>query len=334
MYCFSYEKANVKADRASIEDVRMYYEEYVKVKGLEGNFRPGTTVTSIERVLDVNHSIDSESGEQNPCSSSHHGKFKWEVRGYRMITDQEGFPEMDEFCFRAPNIVLATGSYDLPSRLGVPGEHYPYVKYNSKSLEAQMQDRTINKDSDPVVIIGAGLSAADAILSAEAYGVPVVHIFRRHVEDPNIIFKKLPSLLYPEYHRVMEMMKSEKELDGYKSYPTHSIVEFKEDNKVLIRGHNTSCDTIVQASSVLIQIGSRPDLSFMPHGGRNLGIVADMQIDSKHNPIDTDPYTYQSLAEPGLFAMGPLAGDNFVRFLRGGALGITSHLWKKRGFKL
>ena len=28
--------------------------------------------------------------------------------------------------------------------------------------------------------------------------------------------------------------------------------------------------------------------------------------------------------------MGPLVGDNFVRFLQGGALGITSHILRKR----
>ena len=32
----------------------------------------------------------------------------------------------------------------------------------------------------------------------------------------------------------------------------------------------------------------------------------------------------------GLYAMGPLVGDNFVRFLQGGALGITSHILRKR----
>jgi thioredoxin reductase len=325
----------IKPDRASIEEVRLYYEDYVKVKGLEENFHTSTTVTSVERVLDVSHSVDSESGEQNPCSYSHHGKFKWEVRGYEMTTDDEGIPELTDFCYRAPNIVLATGSYDLPNRLRVPGECYSYVKYMAKDLERKLQDGTLNKDSDPVVIVGAGLSAADAILCCMEYGIPVVHLFRRDVEDPSIIFKKLPAKLYPEYHKVLRMMKSGDELDGYKSYPQHSVVEFKEDKKVLIKHHRvSSCNSIIQASFVLIQIGSRPDLSFMPQSGRNLGVVPGMQIDSKHNPIDIDPYAYQSLAEPGLFAMGPLAGDNFVRFLRGGAMGITAHLWRKQNNEL
>ncbi len=157
----------------------------------------------------------------------------------------------------------------------------------------------------------------------------VVHLFRRDVEDPGIIYNSLPKALYPEYHAVHQMMKTGSNKDGYQAFPVHAVVEFMEDNKVLIRGQRGSCDTIVEVSAVLVQIGSRPDLSFLPQQGRNLGIVPGMQISSKHNPIDVDPYTYQSVYEHGLFAMGPLVGDNFVRFIRGGALGITSHIWRK-----
>lgn len=33
---------------------------------------------------------------------------------------------------------------------------------------------------------------------------------------------------------------------------------------------------------------------------------------------------------PGLYALGPLVGDNFVRFIIGGALAITSHIYKQK----
>jgi hypothetical protein len=32
----------------------------------------------------------------------------------------------------------------------------------------------------------------------------------------------------------------------------------------------------------------------------------------------------------GVYAMGPLVGDNFVRFLQGGALAITADILRKR----
>lgn len=53
-------------------------------------------------------------------------------------------------------------------------------------------------------------------------------------------------------------------------------------------------------------------------------------IDCKSNPIAVDKYTNAVLNAPkGLYSMGPLVGDNFVRFIPGGALAITSSLYKE-----
>lgn len=317
-------------NRASIKDVRMYYEEYTKEKNLSDHFVEGATVTSVERVLDVCHSIDLESGEQNPCSRDHCGKVKWEVRGHETKIGPDGEAISQDFCYRAPNVVLATGTFDLPNRLGVPGDHYPCVKHSFNDLEDLLLHGELTPESDPVMIVGAGLTAADAIMLAQNYSIPVVHVFRRDYNDPNIILKKLPKLLYPEYHKVLQMMKMEEEVEHYTPYPMHNIIEVMQDGKVLFRRKDSTRDTILKISFILVLIGSRPDLSFLPHEGKNLGVVPDMRIDCKHNPVDIDPYTYQSNHECGLYAMGPLVGDNFVRFLRGGALAITSHIWRKR----
>lgn len=63
-----------------------------------------------------------------------------------------------------------------------------------------------------------------------------------------------------------------------------------------------------------------------------LGEDETKPIDCKANPIKVDKYTNEimSVAAKGLFAMGPLVGDNFIRFIPGGALAITSALWKQR----
>ncbi len=53
-------------------------------------FRENTIVRTVERVLDVHHTVDSESGEQVPCSNDHCGKFKWEVRGQEVKVDDVG----------------------------------------------------------------------------------------------------------------------------------------------------------------------------------------------------------------------------------------------------
>lgn len=63
-----------------------------------------------------------------------------------------------------------------------------------------------------------------------------------------------------------------------------------------------------------------------------LGEDPTKPVDCKTNPIAVDKYTNEVLNVPinGLYAMGPLVGDNFIRFIPGGALAITSSLWSKR----
>ena len=46
--------------------------------------------------------------------------------------------------------------------------------------------------------------------------------------------------------------------------------------------------------------------------------------------MDIDLFSHESVRQNGIYAMGPLVGDNFVRFLQGGALAITNHILKKK----
>ena len=51
-------------------------------------------------------------------------------------------------------------------------------------------------------------------------------------------------------------------------------------------------------------------------------------IDCKNNPIAVNKFTNEFLHVPGVFALGPLVGDNFVRFIGGGAISIATYLMK------
>ena len=66
------------------------------------------------------------------------------------------------------------------------------------------------------MIVGAGLSAADAIVAALESGRSVLHVFRRSPEDPRLIFNNLPAAIYPEYHRIHRMMAGKESHPGYK----------------------------------------------------------------------------------------------------------------------
>ncbi|XP_070193518.1 oxidative stress-induced growth inhibitor 1-like isoform X2 [Littorina saxatilis] len=247
--------------------------------------------------------------------------------------------EREEFCFVTPNVVLATGTYDIPNRLGVIGESSTSVIHSLCAFEQRLFDEDLTRTSAPICVVGAGLSAADAILMALEAGLPVIHVFRCGPSDPSLIFRKLPQSIYPEYHRVAMLMKGQVTDELYQPYPRHRVVEISHE-MVLLKPclsrpnpsrspspHDNDPSIVsVDVSLTVIMIGSRPDLSFLPGGGRDLGVVPKWPIDSKHNPIDVDPFSYQSTHEQGLFAMGPLVADNFVRFGIGGALGIANHL--------
>ena len=75
---------------------------------------------------------------------------------------------------------------------------------------------------EPVLVIGAGLSAADAIMAARFRGIPVLHAFRdtssekqHHTKFDRL--QELPNSMYPEYHKVYEMM-----ADGGTNYPLYT----------------------------------------------------------------------------------------------------------------
>ncbi|CAD5125876.1 DgyrCDS14067 [Dimorphilus gyrociliatus] len=310
--------AQNRFQRAVPNDLRRYYKAY---SGLVSDYiRPNTTVTCVERVLDVAHEIDAESGEQIPCSRSHFGCHKYDVRGHQ--TDPLT-GKTTSFCYRASYVVLATGQSDIKEKLGVIGEHEDYVVNNVRDVLVDFNDST-----DPVLVVGAGLSAADSILTLLEAGVPVLHAFRRDPKDRAHILRKVASKAYPEYKKVMSLMKEELRDELYTPLPQHRVLELFSAGHVLLENSNTN--HFVRVRKVLVAIGTRPDLSFLPGDGRNLGIVDDAPISVKHNPIDIDPVTHQITRSQGMFAIGALAGDTFVRFIPGAVVAVASHLWHRK----
>lgn len=52
----------------------------------------------------------------------------------------------------------------------------------------------------PIIIVGAGLSAADAVTICRSSGINVIHVFRNRTAG---LDKMLPENVYPEYHEVI-----------------------------------------------------------------------------------------------------------------------------------
>ncbi|XP_006860195.1 PREDICTED: oxidative stress-induced growth inhibitor 1 [Chrysochloris asiatica] len=311
-------RRGLRNSRATAGAIAHYYKDYVTKKGLDPNFVSGTVVTAVEWATPQ----PIISGARDPTPLFH-------VHGFLTTHDQS--PQPFSLCTR--NVVLATGTSDSPARLDIPGETLSYVHHELSALERAMKTGVVTAASDPVLIVGAGLSAADAVLYARHYNVSVIHAFRRPVDDPGLVFNQLPKMLYPEYHKVHQMMREQSILspssyEGYLSLPEHQLQLFKEDHQAVFRDPQGG-QKVFGVSLVLVLIGSYPNLSFLPGGGSDLTVDPDQPLSAKRNPIDVDPFTYQSARQEGLYAMGPLAGDNFVRFVQGGALAVASSLLRK-----
>uniref|UniRef100_A0A3Q2ZL32 Oxidative stress induced growth inhibitor family member 2 n=1 Tax=Kryptolebias marmoratus TaxID=37003 RepID=A0A3Q2ZL32_KRYMA len=310
-----------RSDRATPEEISSYYRDYVKLKGLQKSFIDNTYVTSVQKLCRGHEVKGLEKGGG--------GGTLWEVRGYRQVQNDTHVP----FSLFAENVVLATGASDSPVRLGADGEDLPFVFHSISNLGLAVSQRKLDANSDPILIVGAGLSAADAVLCACNSNIRVLHVFRKSLDNPDLIFKQLPMTLYPEYHKVYNMMCSQTYTNmvslfpDYTSFPEHCVVSFQSDMKCLLQGNNSL--KAFKISMALVLIGTNPNLFFLKDQGQYLGQDPTRPISCKQNLIDINPYTFECIKEPGLFAMGPLVGDNFVRFLKGGALGITSCLLKR-----
>ncbi|XP_051884521.1 oxidative stress-induced growth inhibitor 1-like isoform X2 [Pristis pectinata] len=324
----------LRNDRAVTADIAQYYQHYVQAKGLQENFACGTVVTSVRRLRPL------AGGEERTCADweaptppserpTHASLF--EVNGCTIARDSSE----KAFSIYAENVVLATGTYDSPAWLGVDGEDLPFVHHTTSEVETAIEEHQRGTNFDPILIVGAGLTAADAVIAAHHGNVPVIHMFRREVNDPGLIFNQLPKVMYAEYHKVHQMMvqqacNSTGPYDGYLSLPRHRVVGFTPDRKCVLQDLASGESRTVNVSVALILIGSDPNLTFLPDRGRSLAVNTELPVNAKRNPIDVDSYTYECTQERGMYALGPLVADNFVRFLQGGALAITSALSKAR----
>ncbi|XP_043457263.1 oxidative stress-induced growth inhibitor 2 isoform X2 [Prionailurus bengalensis] len=341
----SSKRRNLKGDRVMPEEIARYYKHYVKVMGLQKNFRENTYITSVSRLYRDQGDGD---GQDRNISTQHLQiekskliKRNWEIRGYQRVADGSHVP----FCLFAENVALATGTLDSPAHLEIEGEDLPFVFHSMPEFGAAIGKGKLRGKADPVLIVGSGLTAADAVLCAYNNNIPVIHVFRRRVTDPSLIFKQLPKKLYPEYHKVYHMMCTQSYsvdstlLSDYTSFPEHHVLSFKSDMKCILQSIS-GLKKIFKLSAAVVLIGSHPNLSFLKEQGCYLGHNSSQPITCKTNPVEIDAYTYECVKEANLFALGPLVGDNFVRFLKGGALGVTrclatrqkkKHLFVERG---
>jgi thioredoxin reductase (NADPH) len=184
----------------------------------------------------------------------------------------------EPFEARANKVVLATGAYDHPNRLDVPGEELPHVsRYYS-----EVNDYVGQK----VLIVGGRHSASETALELARAGVDVSLCYR-HAEFSNLKYWIRPDL----ENRIKE--------GRIKAYMPAEVVEIRPHTTV-IKPHGEP-PREVAADAVLALIGYRPDPTFL----RRMGIPVDPDTAC---PV-FNPRTLES-PRPGVYLVGVLLAGN------------------------
>jgi thioredoxin reductase (NADPH) len=241
--------------------------------------------------------------------------YRLDVRQYHAVTRTEGADGAflvhctdllsRPAVFLARKLVVATGYYDLPNRLGVPGEDLPKVTHYYREPHPYY-----NSD---VAVIGAKNSAAIAALELWRHGARVTLIHRGAAISPNVKYWIKPD--------IENRIKNQEIAACFNS----SIREITADAILLDtpRGEQR-----IKNDFVLAMTGYHPDFSFL----RALGVELSLQPPCK--PV-VDSHTLESNV-PGVYLAGVIiagmnTGEIFIENGRYHGRQIAEDLRRKLG---
>ncbi len=180
--------------------------------------------------------------------------------------------------YAAKKIALATGYYDLPNRLGVPGEELPHVShYYTEAHPFWGRD---------VVVVGGKNSAAEAALDLFRAGARVTLVHRRAELGATLKYWVRPDI---------ENRIKAKEIRALLETRVTRI----EPEQLWVQGRDG--ERPIPATQVFALTGYHPDFEFM----RQLGIA----LDPETNKPAMNPETLESNV-PGIHLAGVVIGGN------------------------
>jgi thioredoxin reductase (NADPH) len=175
----------------------------------------------------------------------------------------------------AQAVVVATGYFGSPNRLGVPGEDLPHVTHLYREGHAAFQ-----RDA---IVVGAGNSAAEAALDLWRHGARVALVHFGPTFDKNIKPWVLPDL----QNRIS---------DGSIGVRWNTRVTAIEPGRVHLEGEDGP--GILPAQHVFLMTGFTPDPELL--------VSLDVEVDALTGIPAHDPATMETNAQ-GVFIAGVLA---------------------------
>ena len=223
----------------------------------------GEALRYYRRVADT-YDLHLEQGYEATRLAREGDLFRLEVRGHR-----------GDEARRSRHVVVATGYYDHPNRLGVPGEDLPHVSHYWTEAHAYYRR--------PVVVVGGKNSAAIAALELHRAGAHVTLVHRRDRLADGIKYWIKPDL----ENRIKE---------GSIAARLETMLVRIEPERVQVRGPEG--DLTLPAEAVFLLTGYHPDVSLLRGAGAH--------VDEGTLKPDLDMETLETNV-PGLFVAGALA---------------------------
>ncbi len=197
------------------------------------------------------------------------GRVSGQDGDFRVHTlDRHGRPHE----YRARKLVVATGYYDLPNLMGIPGEDLPHVFHYYREPHPYY-------DCD-VTVIGGKNSAAIAALELWRHGARVTMVHRGPGMSPSVKYWIKPD--------VENRIKS----GEVKAYFNSIVMEVRPDS---LRIQTPEGEATIRADFVFALTGYHPDFDFL----RSLGV----KITANDCRPECDPQTLESNV-PGIYLAG------------------------------
>ncbi len=185
--------------------------------------------------------------------------------------------ETDKDQYQAKNVIVATGFYDLPNKINVPGEDLPKVSHYYKDPHFYA--------SQKLAVVGASNSAIDAALECWRKGAEVTLIIRGAEVGQRVKYWVRPDII----NRIEE--------GSIKAYYNSTVKEIKPHEIIL---DTPDGEATLANDFVLALTGYMPNFEFL----EKLGI--QLSADEKRLPA-YNPETMETNIS-GLFLAGVICG--------------------------
>lgn len=205
--------------------------------------------------------------------------------------------------YQAKRVIIATGFYDIPQMLHIPGENLPKVQHYYKEPYPFAQQK--------LAVIGASNSAVDAALETYRKGAEVTMLIRGNTISDSVKYWVKPDI----ENRIQE--------GSIKAFFNSEIVEIKE--KTLLFKDETGKTIELENDFVLAMTGYLPNFEFLKNAGIEL---QGLHLNPTYNP-ETMETNVKSLYLAGVVCGGIDTHLWFIENSRIHAKLIIKHILQK-----